>query len=83
MKLRHADWDAATFAAAVTANRRGFHRSAEEYKDYEAFLSLVCLNCGHRLGSHISSTGACTRPTLPGYPEDTNTLPAWMLEDKP
>ena len=83
MKLRHADWDVATFTAAVTAHSCGSLRSAKACEDFTAFMSLVCLNCGHRFGAHVGGTGVCTRPALPGYPKDTDTLPAWMLEDKP
>ena len=49
--------------------------------NFDRFCKMTCLACGHIFGKH--GYKGCTHSALPGYPKDTNTLPAWMLEDKP
>ena len=49
--------------------------------NFDRFCKMTCLACGYTFGKH--GYNGCTQPARPGYPKDTNTLPAWMLEDKP
>ena len=56
-------------------------RAEERTKQYVVLMASICNNCGHNFGAHNGI--ACPAPAKHGYPKDTNTLPAWMLEDKP
>ena len=49
--------------------------------NFDKFYAMTCLACGHIFGKH--GYYGCNRSARPGYPKDTDTLPAWMLEDKP
>ena len=56
-------------------------RAGQRTEQRDVLMDSICNDCGHTFGEHNGLE--CVLPAEHGYPKDTDTLPAWMLEDKP